>query len=84
VQRFLDANRQESRTLADIIIDKIREKETDTYSVTESVAVTQTALPPKVIIITIVHMICFVSTCMSMHIILDKVNMYDHHIDIDY
>jgi hypothetical protein len=46
VHRFLDADRNESRNLADIILDKIREKEFDTQSQVESV--TQAPIPPKV------------------------------------
>lgn len=47
VQKFLEPNRNACRTLADIIIDRIREKEQDSQSVAESQA-TQTAMPTKV------------------------------------
>jgi essential nuclear protein 1 len=47
VQRFLGANRNESRTLADIIMEKIREKEIEAEA--ETALPAASAIPPKVI-----------------------------------
>lgn len=46
VHRFLDSNKQESRTLADIIMNKIREKEAVADEVEEEASVAP--IPPKV------------------------------------
>lgn len=50
VQRFLLAGRAETRTLADIIMDKIKEKEEDTHAMNDTSSVVQEELriPPKV------------------------------------
>jgi essential nuclear protein 1 len=50
VERFLQAGRAETRTLADIIMDKIREKEEDSLlaAETSSVAPAELLIPPKV------------------------------------
>jgi essential nuclear protein 1 len=48
VHRFLDADRHESRNLADIILDKIKEKDLDTQSQVEEER-TQAPIPPKVV-----------------------------------
>lgn len=48
VHRFLDADRYESRNLADIILDKIKEKEVDTQS--EAAETTHAPIPPKVLL----------------------------------
>jgi essential nuclear protein 1 len=50
VQRFLLAGRAETRTLADIIMDKIKEKEGDAQEVDDSASVVegQLTIPPKV------------------------------------
>lgn len=52
IQHFLSASRTESRTLADIIMEKIREKEMmaeETSSTHASVTANMSSLPPKVI-----------------------------------
>jgi hypothetical protein len=46
VHRFLDSSRQESRTLADIIMNKIREKEDDQSEANDNASVAP--IPPKV------------------------------------
>jgi essential nuclear protein 1 len=51
VQRFLQAGRSETRTLADIIMDKIREKEEDAAvedTASASASHAETRIPPKV------------------------------------
>jgi hypothetical protein len=48
VHRFLDSSKQENRTLADIIMNKIREKEDDNEDLDDSSQQVPDVMPPKV------------------------------------
>jgi essential nuclear protein 1 len=49
VHRFLDSSKQENRTLADIIMNKIREKDDDNEDALEDASQVPDVMPPKVV-----------------------------------
>lgn len=49
VQKFLNASKEETRSLADIILEKLREKEEQIVSTADQIATPETDVPAKVI-----------------------------------